>query len=102
MSEIETELPSDTMSKLLKRINATQDVERLEGGVYMLNVFNYAIRNAGRTDWTVEDYRAFIIALAALDKVIGSAVIPDTEPESYAPGKRAQLEARAKVPMNKL
>lgn len=46
------------------------DADRLQAGCSLINTFNFAIQvQAGRVQWQESDYRAFLIALCAMDAI---------------------------------
>ncbi len=46
------------------------DIDRLATGAELINAFNYAIQTqAKRQLWSASDYRAFAIALAAMNEI---------------------------------
>lgn len=60
----------ESLSSILARVNAAQDTDRMRVGTQLVNVFNYAIQvQAGRVAWTPSDFRAFAIAMQALDSI---------------------------------
>lgn len=75
---------ADTIERIALKLNSKFDKARIEAGCSLLNSFNFAIQvQAGRTNWRASDYRAFIIALAAMDN-IGI--------EAFEEAKTAQLQ----------
>lgn len=67
-----------SFSDILARVNKVQDTDRMRVGTQLINVFNYAIQvQAGRVAWSPSDFRAFAIAMQAIDS-IGMAV-PGTD-----------------------
>lgn len=63
-------LEADTLSDIAYRLNAKHDQARINAGCSLLNTFNYAIQvQANREQWSPADYRAFIIALSAMDRI---------------------------------
>ena len=66
----ETTLPELELSKSIHRVIDHADNERLRSMSSLLNTFNYAIQvQAGRQEWTPNDFRVFSIALCAMDQI---------------------------------
>lgn len=76
-NELETELAKladqrigEDASKIIERVAKEGDVDRLMTGASLINTFNFAIQQqAQRGEWTPQDYRAFCVALAAMDQI---------------------------------
>jgi len=65
------------MAKITRR--QALDDDRLRVACSLVNVFNYAVQVQGKRDqWIVDDYRAFVDALSALDG-IGMRAIEEEE-----------------------
>lgn len=46
------------------------DIDRLQAGCSLVNTFNFAVQvQAGRVQWQESDYKAFLIALCAMDAI---------------------------------
>lgn len=61
---------ANVAEEIAMRLNKTQDVNRLDVGCALINVLNYAVqKQANRENWTTADYKAFIIALSAIDRI---------------------------------
>jgi hypothetical protein len=62
--------PEDDMQNVVARVVASQDGERLKSMCGLLNTFNYAVQvQSGRTQWEMNDFRLFAIALCAMDQI---------------------------------
>lgn len=65
----------DTMSNMLDRIDAEDDLQRIKAGCALINTFNYAIQvQAKRTQWQPSDYHRFVRALLVLDSIGREAI----------------------------
>lgn len=75
VESIEQELAKVTDQKAAKdaatimtEVVKAGDIDRLMTGATLINAFNFAIQQQGKRDqWTANDYRAFCIALGAMD-----------------------------------
>lgn len=57
-------------STIISEVVKQSDVDRLMTGATLVNAFNFAIQQqAKRGEWTSQDYRAFCVALAAMDQI---------------------------------
>ena len=62
--------PVQELSEIMKRVTVQNDMDRIRSATQLVNVFNFAIQvQAGRVQWQPSDYRAFAIALSALDSI---------------------------------
>lgn len=62
--------PEVEMALVVNRIVTTHEAERLHSMCSLLNTFNYAVQVQGkRNDWNAHDFRAFAIALCAMDEI---------------------------------
>jgi hypothetical protein len=69
--------PEGEMSLVVNRVVTNHDEDRLHSMVSLLNTFNYAVQVQGkRNEWEAHDFRAFCIALCAMDE-IGHGLIRD-------------------------
>jgi hypothetical protein len=65
-----TDLPENELSTVLNRIVKSGDDERLSSMCSLLNTFNYAVQvQSDRNLWEPQDFRAFCIALCAMDEI---------------------------------
>lgn len=70
--------PIENMSDIINRVSLQQDEDRLRVGTSMVNTFNFAVRSlTNRIEWQLSDYRAFCIAMSAIDQI--GKVDSDTE-----------------------
>ena len=61
---------TDDFSSTLERVVTSGDSERVQAFTSLLNSFNFAVQVQGsRTHWEPSDFRAFAIALCAMDKI---------------------------------
>jgi hypothetical protein len=75
------EQDAERVAAIFKRVALQQDMERVKVGAALMNVFNYAVQvQAGRNEWTHDDFRAFIVAHSAIDQ-IGKAHIHQQKKE---------------------
>lgn len=107
------EQDAETIGAIFKRIALEQDMGRIQVGAALLNVFNYAVQiQAGRNDWDHNDFRAFILAHAAVDQ-IGKAHIQnqkDIRDKSHLKAVESQIREqqqhpsarRTNLPQNKM
>lgn len=73
--------PEVEMSLVVARVIREQDEERLHSMCSLLNTFNYAVQVQGKRNvWKEYDFRAFAIALCAMDE-IGNEVRQKDAPE---------------------
>ncbi|HEY6020872.1 MAG TPA: hypothetical protein VIY48_13525, partial [Candidatus Paceibacterota bacterium] len=79
---------ADDMSAVVGRLTTEELAKptgRLESGVSLLNVFNYAVQvQAKRNDWNLDDFHAFLLAWRALDSIQPEQVV-----SQYAPKPKA-------------
>lgn len=70
-NETETEhVPIENAIKSVTTVLSNADSDRIAAGTNLVNTFNYAVQvQAGRVQWQASDYKAFLIALCALDSV---------------------------------
>lgn len=62
--------PEGEMSLVVNRVVTNHDEDRLHSMVSLLNTFNYAVQVQGkRNEWEAQDFRAFCIALCAMDEI---------------------------------
>jgi hypothetical protein len=62
--------PEGELSLVVNRVVTNHDVDRLQSMVSLLNTFNYAVQVQGkRNEWQANDFRAFAIALCAMDEI---------------------------------
>jgi hypothetical protein len=62
--------PEGEMSLVVNRVVTNHDIDRLQSMVSLLNTFNYAVQVQGkRNEWQANDFRAFAIALCAMDEI---------------------------------
>jgi len=65
-----TDQPEGELSEVFNRVVRSQDGERLSSMCSLLNTFNYAVQvQSNRNQWEPEDFRAFCIALCAMDEI---------------------------------
>ena len=70
LSELQAQQDATVASEILTEVVKENDVDRLMTGAALVNTFNYAIQQqAKRNAWTADDFRAFCIALAAMDRI---------------------------------
>lgn len=70
LAELQGQSDATEASAILTDVVKTNDIDRLQTGAALVNTFNYAIQQqAKREQWTPEDFRAFCIALAAMDRI---------------------------------
>lgn len=70
LDKIQGQSDATHASVVLSEVVKANDIDRLQTGAALVNTFNYAIQQqAKRQDWNTEDYRAFCIALAAMDRI---------------------------------
>jgi hypothetical protein len=73
--------PEVEMSHVVARVVREKDEVRLHSMCSLLNTFNYAVQVQGnRNVWKEYDFRAFAIALCAMDE-IGNDVRQSVAPE---------------------
>jgi hypothetical protein len=61
---------AESMANTIMRAATQTNRDRLQIGTDLLNLFNHAIFiQAHRNQWTVDDYKAFVISLTALDSI---------------------------------
>jgi hypothetical protein len=66
----ETIKPEGELALVVERVVTNHDVDRLQSMVSLLNTFNYAVQVQGkRNEWNANDFRAFSIALCAMDEI---------------------------------
>lgn len=62
--------PEAEMVLVVNKIVTTHDEERLHSMCSLINTFNYAVQVQGRrNEWNPHDFRAFSIALCAMDEI---------------------------------
>lgn len=67
---------TETSLDIVKKVSCEQDIDRIEAGTSLVNTFNFAIQvQANRVQWQASDYRAFLIALCALDSIGKTATV---------------------------
>lgn len=82
---------AETIEGIALRLNSQFDEARIKSGCSLLNAFNYAIQvQAKRNLWNAADYRAFIIALSAMD-AIGKAAHEDEKTRQLEGDVRSAL-----------
>lgn len=75
-----TLLPEVEMSLVVARVIREKDEVRLHSMCSLLNTFNYAVQVQGnRNVWKEYDFRAFAIALVAMDEIgeVRQSVAPE-------------------------
>lgn len=83
---------ADQVFDIALRIAQDGDLARLRAGAELLNTFNYAIQvQAKRQYWNASDYRAFVIALAAMDG-IGQEAVATAQTDNRAEEVERELE----------
>jgi len=73
-------LPEVEMSLVVARVIREKDEVRLHSMCSLLNTFNYAVQVQGnRNVWKEYDFRAFAIALVAMDEIgeVRQSVAPE-------------------------
>jgi hypothetical protein len=69
MSEV-AKSPENELSLVVNRVIRESDTDRLQSMCSLLNTFNFAIQvHADRNQWEPNDFRAFAIALCAMDEI---------------------------------
>jgi hypothetical protein len=69
MSEV-AKSPENELSLVVNRVVRESDTDRLQSMCSLLNTFNFAIQiHAERNQWEPTDFRAFAIALCAMDEI---------------------------------
>jgi hypothetical protein len=62
--------PENELSVVVNRVVTTHDEARLLSMCSLLNTFNYAVQvQSKRNTWEPADFRAFSIALCAMDEI---------------------------------
>jgi len=65
-----TDQPEGELSNAFNRVVRQEDNDRLSSMCSLLNTFNYAVQvQSNRNQWEPEDFRAFAIALCAMDQI---------------------------------
>jgi hypothetical protein len=69
MTEIQTK-PEQELAVVVKRVIREADTDRLQSMCSLVNTFNFAIQvQSDRNLWEPNDFRAFCIALCAMDEI---------------------------------
>jgi hypothetical protein len=69
MSEL-AKVPENELSLVVNRVVRENDSDRLQSMCSLLNTFNFAIQvQSDRNQWEPSDFRAFAIALCAMDEI---------------------------------
>jgi len=62
--------PEHELALVVNRVVTSHDIDRLQSMVSLLNTFNYAVQvQSKRNEWSANDFRAFSIALCAMDEI---------------------------------
>jgi len=86
----------DMIADVIQRQIKTMDTHRMQVATDLLNATNYAVQvQANRTEWTVRDWMAFIIALRSLDQ-IGLEAIEKNDTDRLARDVEESLSGQAK------
>lgn len=70
--------PIEAVKDVAQRVAIDNDINRINAATNLVNTFNYAIQvQAGRVKWQPSDYRAFAIALVAMDSIGSTETVSD-------------------------
>lgn len=76
--------PLEDLKAVVNKTIVSKDVDRMNAATNLVNTFNYAVQvQANRVKWQPSDYKAFAIALVALDSIGKTATEVDETLDPY-------------------